>query len=54
MRKRGVPSPDFADACALTFCEPHGSGVVRGKDFNRDLHNRSQNFILETDRQTRS
>ena len=44
MRKRGLPSPDLADACALTFCEPHGSGVVRGKDFNRDLRDRYQNL----------
>jgi hypothetical protein len=44
MKKRGLPSPDLADACALTFCEPHGSGVVRGKDFNKDLRDRYQNL----------
>jgi hypothetical protein len=37
MRKRGVPSPDEADAVALCFSEPDGSGFVYNKDFNRDL-----------------
>jgi hypothetical protein len=46
MRKRGLPSPDLADACALTFCEPHGSGVVRGKSFNRDLRDRYANLYV--------
>jgi hypothetical protein len=46
MKKRGLPSPDLADACALTFCEPHGSGVVRGKSFNRDLRDKYQNLYV--------
>jgi hypothetical protein len=33
--KRGVPSPDEADAVALTFANP--SGFPRSKKFNRDL-----------------
>jgi len=37
MRKRGVPSPDEADAVALTFSEPEGSAFVRDKDFHRSL-----------------
>jgi len=35
LRKRGVPSPDEADAVALTFADP--SGFPRSKKFNRDL-----------------
>jgi hypothetical protein len=35
LRKRGVPSPDEADAVALTFAEPSGFRV--NKNFNRDL-----------------
>jgi len=37
MRKRGVPSPDEADAVALCFSERDGSGFPRGKNFRRDL-----------------
>jgi hypothetical protein len=37
MRKRGVPSPDEADAVALCFSEPDGSAIPRGSNFNRDL-----------------
>src|SRR6516164_852390 len=37
MRKRGVPSPDEADAVALTFSEPDGSAFVHDKDFHRSL-----------------
>ena len=37
MRKRGVPSPDEADAVALCFSEPEGSGFVRDKNFYQDL-----------------
>ena len=29
MRKRGVPSPDEADAVALCFSEPDGSAFVQ-------------------------
>jgi hypothetical protein len=39
MRKRGVPSPDLADACALCFCDGDGF-VARSKNFNRDLEDR--------------
>jgi hypothetical protein len=35
MARRGVPSPNLADACALCFCE--GDGFVRDKNFRRDL-----------------
>jgi hypothetical protein len=38
MRKRGVPSPDEADAVALCFAD--ASGFPRGKNFNRDLTER--------------
>ena len=37
MRKRGVPSPDEADAVALCFSEPDGSAFVHNADFYRDL-----------------
>ena len=37
MKRRGIPSPDLADAVCLCFGEQHGSGVIRGKDFNRNL-----------------
>jgi len=37
MRRRGVPSPDLADAVALCFSEPDGSPLVNGRNFNRDL-----------------
>ena len=37
MRKRGVPSPDEADAVALCFSEPDGAPFVRTSNFNRDL-----------------
>jgi hypothetical protein len=37
MRKRGIPSPDEADAVALCFSEPDGAPIVRNKDFYRDL-----------------
>jgi hypothetical protein len=40
MRRRGVPSPDEADAVALCFSEPDGSGFVRNKNFNQDLRSR--------------
>lgn len=42
MRKRGVPSPDEADAVALCFSEPDGAPFVRNKDFYRDLRNEYQ------------
>jgi len=37
MRRRGIPSPDEADAVALCFSEPEGSGFVHDKNFYRDL-----------------
>jgi hypothetical protein len=37
MRKRGVPSPDEADAVALCFSEPGGVGYVRNANFSRNL-----------------
>ena len=37
MRRRGVPSPDEADAVALCFSEPDGLPYVRDKSFYRDL-----------------
>jgi hypothetical protein len=39
MRKRGMPSPDSADAMALTFSEPDGSPIPRSMalNFNRQL-----------------
>jgi hypothetical protein len=40
MRKRGVPSPDLADAVALCFSEPDGSPFPRNANFNRDLRSR--------------
>jgi hypothetical protein len=40
MKKRGMPSPDEADAVALCFSEPGGSPVVRSKatGFNRKIN----------------
>ena len=39
MKKRGMPSPDEADAVALCFSEPGGSPIVQSKatNFNRVL-----------------
>ena len=39
MRKRGMPSPDSADAMALTFSEPEGSAIPRSTliNFNRPI-----------------
>jgi hypothetical protein len=37
LRRRGVPSPDEADAVALCFSEPRGSAVIRGRNFYRKL-----------------
>ena len=38
-KKRGMPSPDTADAIALTFCDGP-EGMVRSKRFNQDLKDR--------------
>jgi len=39
MKKRGMPSPDSADAMALTFSEPDGSAIPRSSatNFNRRI-----------------
>jgi hypothetical protein len=37
LRKRGLPSPDEADAVALTFTEPEGSPIPRNKHFSQKL-----------------
>jgi hypothetical protein len=37
MKRRGVPSPDEADAVALCFSEPSGNAFPRSSRFNRDL-----------------
>jgi hypothetical protein len=39
MKKRGMPSPDEADAVSLCFSEPGGSPIVRSKatGFNRKI-----------------
>ena len=39
MKKRGMPSPDSADAMALTFSEPDGSPIPRSiaTNFNRAI-----------------
>ena len=39
MKKRGMPSPDAADAMALTFSEPEGSPIPRSSaiNFNRKI-----------------
>jgi hypothetical protein len=39
LKKRGMPSPDTADAIALTFCDGP-DGIVRSKRFNQDLKER--------------
>ena len=42
IRKRGLPSPDEADAVALCFSEPDGSAVIHDANFHRDLRDRYQ------------
>jgi hypothetical protein len=37
MRRRGLPSPDLADAVALTFGEPGGDAFVRANNFWRKI-----------------
>ena len=46
MRRRGVPSPDEADAVALCFSEPDGAPLVYTKDFYRDLENEYQGLYV--------
>jgi hypothetical protein len=43
LKKRGMPSPDTADAIALTFCDGP-DGPARSKRFNQDLKDRYQNM----------
>jgi hypothetical protein len=40
MRRRGLPSPDEADAVALCFADP--GGFPRNADFHRNLRDRYQ------------
>ena len=44
MRKRGMPSPDSADAMALTFSEPDGSPIPRSAAFNRAIEYQDQGY----------
>lgn len=37
MKKRGMPSPDVADAVALCFSKPEGSPIPRNVWFNRKI-----------------
>jgi hypothetical protein len=37
LKKRGMPSPDEADAVALTFGQPIGAPAGRGKNFWREI-----------------
>ena len=46
MRKRGVPSPDEADAVALCFSERDGGAFPRSARFDRDLRDRYQNLYV--------
>jgi hypothetical protein len=46
MRKRGVPSPDEADAVALCFSEQDGGAFVRDKQFYADLTERYSGAYL--------
>jgi hypothetical protein len=39
LKKRGLPSPDLADAIALTFCDGP-DGIVRSRRFSQDLRSR--------------
>jgi hypothetical protein len=47
MKKRGMPSPDSADAMALTFSEPEGSPIPRSiaTNFNRVIHYPNQGYL---------
>ena len=40
MKRRGIPSPDLADAVVLCFSEADGSGFIRNANFRRDLRER--------------
>jgi hypothetical protein len=45
MRRRGVPSPDEADAVALTFSEPQGSPIVRSRNFYKKIEYRPAGIV---------
>jgi hypothetical protein len=45
MRKRGMPSPDSADAMALCFSEPEGSPFPRSAAFNRKIEYQDQGYV---------
>jgi hypothetical protein len=47
MRKRGMPSPDSADAMALCFAEPEGSAIPRSiaLNFNRKLEYPDMGYV---------
>jgi hypothetical protein len=46
MKKRGMPSPDEADAVALCFSEPNGSPIPRSfaLNFNRSIEYRDNGY----------
>jgi len=46
LKRRGVPSPDLADACALCFAEPDGSPYPRNVGFHEDLRDRYQGLYV--------
>ena len=46
MRRRGVPSPDEADAVALCFSESDGAAFPRDKNFHRDLRDRYEGLYI--------
>jgi hypothetical protein len=44
MKRRGIPSPDLADAVVLCFSEPSGSAFVHSKDFRRNMREQYRGF----------
>jgi len=46
LKRRGIPSPDLADACALCFAEPDGSPYPRNVGFHKDLRDRYQGLYV--------
>jgi hypothetical protein len=45
MRRRGMPSPDEADAVALTFAQPLGAPSGRGNNFWRQIEYQGQGYV---------
>jgi hypothetical protein len=45
MKKRGMPSPDAADAMALCFTEPEGSPFPQSSNFNRKIEYAGQGYV---------